>query len=477
MKYLANRNGALYFRRRVPDSLKDVIGQSEWYISLKLELGNESQAAGKILQLTRQTDKQIAQARKLKDSNTPSAELAEAAEVWARENEFLVGQKGLWTDEASQMSEYDHWLEPLIDRTLRSSGKQHQDELEETDFAPGDWMRIQTVRSGKRVPVAVTIQDALENFDKRHKHGKTARPEITAVDQFVEYAGNLKLVNIRKAKVTDWANWLHQDKGQSASTIQRRINSIKSIAKIAISDFELNIPNPFASVSPPEASRKTSTASEDRLPFHESHLELILRYLEEPRINADWRDLLLVMLNTGARPSEAAGLLSDDVVLNADIPFVWIRASEHRRLKTRNALRKIPLVGDALRVLSDRKQLHQGRLFPEVKLTDANGRPDSRYLSSGLKGVLRKAGVPKSTRLVPYSMRHTLEEALRVSGAPEHIQKAILGHSKGDVTSSYGAATPMMESLKDAIKQALPVLGKVDPYNYTEEELSNMKNP
>ena len=57
-------------------------------------------------------------------------------------------------------------------------------------------------------------------------------------------------------------------------------------------------------------------------------------------------DILRVMINTGARPSELVNLSAQHIHLEADIPFIEIRA-EGRRLKTFYSKRDLPLVGCA----------------------------------------------------------------------------------------------------------------------------------
>lgn len=477
VKFLIERNGTLYFRRRVPDPLKEIIGKREWVISLKLEAEQTSKAIQPVERLTKQTDQQIQQAEILKGSGASERELIEAAEQWAKDNEFLAGQVGLTSEPSFDTSTYEYWLDDTLRKTRRRSGKQHEELLEEDDFDRSDWIRIQTVKEGQRLPVEYTIRDALENYDKRHKGGKVASPELSAIDQFIEFAGNMKLREIRRVKVHDWLTWLHTERDQSHSTIQRRLNSIKSIVNHAIRDFELDFDNPFASQKPPEASKDPTSQKERRLPFHKTHLALLEAHLQKPTVNRDWADAFVLMKLTGARPKEILGLSIDDVFLEHDIPFVRIDWTEERRLKTSGSSRHIPIVGDAFNIIAARKSAGSHRLFPNVKLVNADGKPDSRDYSNKLNNVIRSAGIPRSTRLVSYSMRHTLEDALRASGASEHIQKVILGHSQSDMTSRYGAATPLLTTLRDAIVNALPYLGEVDLLNYTKEELSHLSEP
>ena len=58
--------------------------------------------------------------------------------------------------------------------------------------------------------------------------------------------------------------------------------------------------------------------------------------------------LLYGMIETGCRPSELANLKPENIVLETDVPFIRIRPSEDRQLKSSSSMRDIPLVGVSL---------------------------------------------------------------------------------------------------------------------------------
>lgn len=61
-------------------------------------------------------------------------------------------------------------------------------------------------------------------------------------------------------------------------------------------------------------------------------------------------DIMLVVIGTGARPSEVAALQPHHIHLKSNIPHIEI-AADGREVKTANAVRKIPLVGIALEAM------------------------------------------------------------------------------------------------------------------------------
>ena len=67
-------------------------------------------------------------------------------------------------------------------------------------------------------------------------------------------------------------------------------------------------------------------------------------------LNDDARGIILVMINTGARPSELAALHPEEIRLDGPVPHLAFAPVE-RQLKTSNAMREIPLVGVSLRAM------------------------------------------------------------------------------------------------------------------------------
>ena len=60
-----------------------------------------------------------------------------------------------------------------------------------------------------------------------------------------------------------------------------------------------------------------------------------------------WHPLLQPCAFVGMCLSEAAGLLTDEIKLDADVPHITLRKHPWRSLKTASSERDIPLVGSA----------------------------------------------------------------------------------------------------------------------------------
>ena len=116
--------------------------------------------------------------------------------------------------------------------------------------------------------------------------------------------------------------------------------SVKAIINLAMAEHGIEGRNPFASIYMPDDTR------EERQPIS---LDAIRRIQHEcMTVDDENRWLLALISDTGMRLSEATGLASDDIVLDADIPHVIVRPHPWRRLKTRSSERLVPLVGASL---------------------------------------------------------------------------------------------------------------------------------
>lgn len=147
-------------------------------------------------------------------------------------------------------------------------------------------------------------------------------------------------------------------------------------------------------------------------------------------LNAEARAILVVCANTGARPSEIATLMPARIALSANTPHIQIRA-DGRVVKTKRAVRDIPLVGVALEAMQE---------FPE-------GFPRYRDTPSSLSGIqlkyMRNHGLMETEEHVIYSLRHSFEDRMLKATFPERVKADLMGH---DINRErYGAGLPLSD--------------------------------
>lgn len=404
-------------------------------------------------------------------NNMQELELREHVARWYRENKHALSmpihtEVVLASDgDIVEVQETTKDLE--IERILQEAEKQFgtDDFGHPKNLTPEQRLKLETLREGKMPELELTISRAVQIYVERHCDGVEKRSTQVAKEQAIEFFGDVPLSEIDRALANDWAYELAKVRGQSHSTIMKRTGALKAVVNYVKDHGLYSGDNPFARLKPPKIAKK----SEERLPFHEVHLEALKRYMENSNLKQETKDILELLLHTGCRLSEIAGLKAADVQIDADIPYIYVRESEGRRLKNAHSRRRIPLVGKALEAARNcLKRSPEGWLFPTLAPSTFNHN-DSDKLSARLRKVIKKAGISQTGRLVPYSFRHTMAAALNMTEGLDLItRERLMGHEKID---RYGASDPSLETSLEALEKAIPLLGKVDPVEYTEDEL------
>lgn len=134
-------------------------------------------------------------------------------------------------------------------------------------------------------------------------------------------------------------------------------------------------------------------------------------------LNPEARDVFLMMINTGLRPSEITDAPVEDFVLDGPIPFFRV-AANGRELKVAHTRREIPLLGVAL----DAAQ----RIVARGGI--ARYRHKAGAWSALVNKYLANNGLKETPNHVAYSLRHYVEDALLAAGIDDRIRADILGH-------------------------------------------------
>lgn len=133
-------------------------------------------------------------------------------------------------------------------------------------------------------------------------------------------------------------------------------------------------------------------------------------------MNGEARAIMLAMVNTGARPSELAGLTPERIRLDENVPHIAIEAVG-RQLKSRNARRVIPLLGVSFEAI---------RAFPKGF---PRYRGSSATLSAAISKFLRENSLLETDHHTLYGLRHSFEGRMLAAGIDERIRRDIQGHA------------------------------------------------
>jgi integrase len=481
IKHLQARGGALRYRRKIPERLRPYFGgRTEIVQSLGLNVGQEARAIAMVQALDAQWGERLLEAeRAYRDGRDPHA-LATMAEEWALRQKFIGPDTSGLHHGPYEVSDYDHWLRNAITPYERRLGR--EPELHELDEEVRT--KIETVKRGARVPAALTLGRVIDERKKHHWGDKEDKAEAATLPRLEEWIAahpvlskqarggprSLPLAEINRAAAREFIDYLHTGLGNGAETIRRRLGVLRAIWNWAADHFEdetLRSKNPWARQTPPKVAREAEkVASQKRLPFTEGHLKLIDAYLLRNDIDPHMRAYLRILKYTGARPLEIGGLMKSDVILDAPTPYLHIQVNALRGLKTKGSERRVPIMPEIMGEVSalvDNAALPSTPLFPK-------GFHNTTTLSNRGNKAIRAAGVPKERRLVVYSFRHTVNQAMLVSGAQPYLRHALLGHTEDSTNAVYGAGSVDLRELKKTMHAAFERLGEAPDYIYTPEE-------
>ena len=216
------------------------------------------------------------------------------------------------------------------------------------------------------------------------------------------------------------------DRGLSSSSVKRAFSIIKAIINLAVGELGLDMRNVFTGIYLPDAGD-----SQKRSAITGTNLAVIQQACMS--LDDDMRWLVALLSDTGMRLGEAAGLLVEDINLEAEIPHLSIAPHAHRSLKTASSRRTVPLVGASLwaaqRIVSSQQS---GFCFPRYnRQSTTNTNSASAALNKWLKTVCRE-------QVVIHGLRHGMRDRLRAVEAPLEMIDQIGGWSLKSVGQGYG---------------------------------------
>lgn len=305
-----------------------------------------------------------------------------------------------------------------------------------------------------RTPLPMVLSEVLDVYFKNHTKGhvEAYRAKVKLVwDKLIELIQDIPLVTLNRTLAKKYRDLrLEQTKGKvnktkiKTTTVNREINQIKAVITTVIREEDLDIANPFESLT----ISGLGEDADNREPFDVSELTTLLNACKR---NFDQtRKILTVQALTGARISEIAGLRRKDFI-EGDIPFITIKPYVNRSLKTKESKRSVPLVGLALTAVQEQiKSLSKEDvfLFPQYcTVTGVNG----NAISATANKYIKSLGIDKTT----HSLRHSMRDLLRDAQVTSDIAHEIGGWGHQVIGDRYGkgfSLTIKQNALLEAIK-------------------------
>jgi integrase len=411
--YLAQRAGVWIYYRRVPTEYADLDGRRFVRISTKVRVANDRTGtkAGRVAAKINAT--QEAYWRGLTDGRADAKRsYADAVRV-ARS----LGLDYLLPDQIAQ--------QPLADIIQRVETLITDRRIEH----PGTRM---AVLGGVEKP-RIMLSDLFSEFEQTQKTAlskmspdqvrKWTSAKKRAVEILIGQRGDKALQELTREDALAYADFWETrtiEEGISPSSANKNISHIGGMIRAVDKRLQLRLDHVFA------GTRIEGGRDGKRHPFTVEHIrQKILAPGALDGLNDQARDVVLVCLETGARPSEIVNLSKSRIVLDAEVPHIKI-AAEGRLLKTETSVRDIPLVGLALAAM----------------LRHRSGFP--RYFDKGsnLSAVVMKHF--KAHELLPspkhsvYSLRHAFKDRLKAAEGPEEMIDELMGHNSSKPAYGVG---------------------------------------
>ncbi len=338
------------------------------------------------------------------------------------------------------------------------------DQYPDVDQMPSGIRTIHNVLVGKE---DWRLSDALDFYttnanrsDAELSHAKRSCNALIGI------VGNLKIEDYRRPHVAQYVKerqGLLDDSGDRLlknSTIQKELKVVARVIKYSMVEKDLT---PW--VIPFYGYELSTDDSESINEFSIDKWNDLYNKCINYRANKhstqpdDIRLIILLMMTTGSRISEAAYVLVQDVHLTDNQPYIDFYPNPLRRLKTKNSYRSVPLVDtrliEYLKVVYEMRKEYgaDAKLFAKSK--------NARFTC----GKWIRENIQLDDNVVPnHSLRHTMSWALKQIITPPQIMDNLLGWSNGAMRERYGSRADA-ESGRPYLDKAMGLLLSSSDYS------------
>ena len=255
-------------------------------------------------------------------------------------------------------------------------------------------------------------------------------PRLKAVKNFIDLIGDVPLRELTQDHMLDFREWWWEkikDEDLAPSSGNKDFIHLANILRTVNTMKRLNLILPLSGLTF-KAGEKTL-----RPPFSTNWIkEKLLASGALDGLNVEARTVLLGMINTGYRPSEAAELRAEHIRLDTEVPHISIEPVG-RTLKSDASKRVIPLAGISLEAF---RASPEG--FPRYR--------DSAALSATVNKFLRENGLAETPGHTMYCLRHSFEDRMLAANVDERIRRDLFGHTLD--RERYGSGATLEHKLR-----------------------------
>lgn len=290
-----------------------------------------------------------------------------------------------------------------------------------------------------------TISDAFKIYIQENSHSHRTRFVKTATRHFLSFQslfGDLTLDELRHWHITQYRD--HQlERGLLPASIRKYNNTLNAMLNVAFKHLDIDRLSPFRAL-------KIRGEGELKRPMPLITNELVKQVKHHliERMDAPHCLIALVQLNTGFRLSEPLFARFEDVVLDHEIPHLWVRKNELTDRKTFSSIRAVPLYGISLIAAKELHRIARNKnsewFVPHYARDNGN-----TTCSATIKQTLK----PFSFR--SHMFRHSIIDRMKAcNDIPARVAESITGHSSGKSEFiHYGSIGYTLEQKLEVIKR------------------------
>jgi integrase len=300
---------------------------------------------------------------------------------------------------------------------------------------------VPTIKEAAEAYLAINAKDSKRKPDSQKKYDQRVWRAIEALgkpDALITDFNRLRARRHKEALEKSNPGW-------KTATLNKTIGVLSAVFNLTIREYELSMMNPWAGlkdeVIDQQESRRSFTPEE------------LTSYVEGlAKLNSEARLIGLLMVHTGCRTMEVAGITHDELQLQHNTPHLQLRPNQIRPLKNKQSKRDVPLIDKALDELRPYLVKHKSD-DPKAPVFPRYGRDGGMdAVSKLLNNVIRGRLKILDPTLVAYSTRHTMKDKMRTIKAAAELQNSILGHGKRTEADNYGEGELLRHLLEELVK-------------------------
>lgn len=282
----------------------------------------------------------------------------------------------------------------------------------------------------------IYIRERSGNFRKRFVANATR-----SFNNFINQFGDLPLDELKHFHATQYRD-AQIARGLNPTSVRKHFATLNAVLNLAFKHLDIDRLSPFRGLyiaGEGEVKRYMRTITPELL-LEVKHRLLVRR--------TPYKLVALVQLNTGMRLSEPVFARRQDLILNHEIPHLWIRKNSLSDRKTKTSIRAIPLVGVSLEaaIALDKiaEKANSEWLVPRYARDNGN---------TSCSAIINK--YLRDLEFRSHMFRHALIDRLKsCNDIPTRLAESITGHSSGGSDfNTYGTVGYTLEQKLEVLKR------------------------